>query len=166
MLSCQLPNGNISQTVHRVGWQWRDIFLPVFYPSHHSSYNRSLELCAFNVNQVSDSVSSRYSSELRPVSLCSAGPGLYHPEVRVFGPLPASRVALDKVWHSIELICSASLAKCWQSPFPSSQRVLTHCPSQSLFHASPLFTSSDPSLHHVTSSHQCCGCFLTPGCAV
>lgn len=53
------------------------------------------------------------------VSLCSAGPGLNHPEVRVFGPQPASRIVLDKVWHSIVQICSASMAKCWQSPFPA-----------------------------------------------
>lgn len=63
------------------------------------------------------------------ISLCSAGPGLYHPEVRVFGPLPASRIVLDKVWHSIVLICSASMAKCWQSHFSSSPKGLNYWPS-------------------------------------
>lgn len=46
------------------------------------------------------------------ISLCSAETGLNHPEVRVFGPLPASRNVLDKVWLSRALVCSASL---WQS---------------------------------------------------
>lgn len=86
-----------------------------------------------NANQVSDSLSSRWSSWVALISLCSAGPGLNHPEVRVFGPLPASRIVLDKVWHSIALICSASMAKCWQSPFPISPKGLIHCPSMEPF---------------------------------
>lgn len=97
-------------------------YLCQFFPSHASSYNRTVQLCVLML-------SGQWCFEFKVilwvalVSSCSAGPGLYHPEVRVFGPLPASRIVLDKVWHSIVVISSASMAKCWQSPFPIPQRV-------------------------------------------